>query len=71
MPPTVVPLKQRPHHQSAEIDHRYAFQVARAAMVRAMRAWVAEDSPSREDIEIEIDGTAQQMRSLADLDTDA
>lgn len=68
MPPTVIPLKKRPDHRPVEINHREAFAIARANMVRAWRAWVAADTPSREDVEIEIDGTAQQMRSLADLD---
>lgn len=49
------------------IDPKDQFDRARADMVRALRAWIASGEATAQDLEQEIDGTANQMRSIATL----
>jgi len=48
-------------------DPKDQFDRARADMVRALRAWIASGDATPTDIDQEIDGTANQMRSIATL----
>lgn len=61
----VIAFPRRAHHVPAPSDealHR-AFCDARAAMVHALRAWLATNPPP-DDTSLEIDGTIGQLRGL-------